>query len=315
MPSLSGGLVESNSAQVSGASLGGAAGGGIHAGNLDAKYSIVRNNSAIVSESANAMIARSGGAELIGEGISTIKYSTFSGNTANASGAVNGGGAAITFGTSSSATGSLTIKSSTIANNTTINSKKYGGALSLRKDAVIRSSTISGNVERNAPADIASSKYGAGITLDDGVQLTMTSTIVANNNAMRLTGTAALLSDLGLSDPASDTAAVVGTQNFRNFSHENITWPAGNFGSALISVRLGSLRDNGGLTPTMMPDADSPVIDNGGTTGLGHPLNPGAPLMDQRGEGFPRVFGTQADIGAVEWRLVPEIFADGFESD
>ena len=58
----------------------------------------------------------------------------------------------------------------------------------------------------------------------------------------------------------------------------------------------------------MMPNPDSPLIDQGDTTGITR-------SVDQRGEGFPRVIGTQADIGSVEWKLNPEIFADGFEQD
>jgi hypothetical protein len=65
---------------------------------------------------------------------------------------------------------------------------------------------------------------------------------------------------------------------------------------------------------------------NGGST-LTHALGEGSPAIDagsndafldfdQRGEGFARVVGTEADIGAFEVQPagpVDEIFADGFE--
>lgn len=299
---LSGGLIELNTARITGDGTF-ASGGGIHADSIMGKYSVVRRNNVVVSGSASAVSALAGGIEITGDGSSAIKYSTLNNNTVNAEGASFGGGAAIVFGTSSQ-TGDFEMKSSTIANNSTSNSTKYGGAMSLRKNATIRSSTISGNTEKNA----GDNKYGAGITLNDGVTLTMTSSIIGGNHLISSAGGGTqLMSDLGLQSPGNDSATVVGTQNFRNWIDSDITWPAGNIGG-LNSVRLGSLRDNGGLTQTMMPNADSPVIDEGGTTGL-------TGGVDQRGEGFPRVIGTQADIGAVEWRLVPEIFEDGFESD
>jgi uncharacterized repeat protein (TIGR01451 family) len=67
---------------------------------------------------------------------------------------------------------------------------------------------------------------------------------------------------------------------------------------APINPMLGLLGDNGGPTPTQLPQPGSPVIDNGD--------NAGAPVTDQRG--LPRVVdGTGIataiiDIGAVEYQ-------------
>jgi hypothetical protein len=69
---------------------------------------------------------------------------------------------------------------------------------------------------------------------------------------------------------------------------------------------LGPLQDNGGptLTHALMPG--SPAIDVGNNV---------ANLQeDQRGDGFPRVVGSAADIGAVESRS-DRIFFDGFDPD
>lgn len=299
---MSGGLIENNTAQITGDGTV-ASGGGIHADSVIGKYSIVRKNKAVVAGSATALRAMGGGIRLEGENASTIKYSTLNDNAIQGSGAIFAGGAAISLASSTASGNALDLKLSTIANNQTDNSVKYGGALSLGQNAVIRSSTISGNTEKNANDE----KYGAGITLDQGVTLTMTSSIIAGNHLINSTSGTSMMSDLGVREPDSGTATVVGTRNFRNWIHSGITWPTGNFGG-LESVRLGSLADNGGLTQTMMPNPDSPVIDKGGIEGL-------SGSYDQRGEGFPRVIGTQADIGSVEWKLNPEIFADGFEQD
>lgn len=67
---------------------------------------------------------------------------------------------------------------------------------------------------------------------------------------------------------------------------------------------LGPLQNNGGPTQTMALLLGSVAIDAGNT--------PVPSAYDQRGPGFPRVFGTSIDIGAVEFPG-DRIFANGFE--
>jgi hypothetical protein len=67
------------------------------------------------------------------------------------------------------------------------------------------------------------------------------------------------------------------------------------------------LADNGGPTWTMALASGSPAIDTG--------ANPLALDTDQRGEGYVRVFGAAADIGAYETQPVRDvIFVNGFEN-
>jgi hypothetical protein len=68
---------------------------------------------------------------------------------------------------------------------------------------------------------------------------------------------------------------------------------------------LAALADNGGQTMTLALGTGSPALDAGN--------NVAALATDQRGSGFPRVFGPQADIGAYEFQ-VDSIFVDGFDS-
>jgi hypothetical protein len=70
----------------------------------------------------------------------------------------------------------------------------------------------------------------------------------------------------------------------------------------IVDPRLHALGWNGGPTPTMLPMADSPLIDAGGDAGL--------PATDQRGAA--RQVGTAADIGAVE-DDGDRLFADAFD--
>ena len=87
----------------------------------------------------------------------------------------------------------------------------------------------------------------------------------------------------------------------------NITVPSGNTIIGIDSPRLDALADNGGLTKTMAPRSNSAAIDAGAANSLS---------VDQRGTGFPRVYGALADIGALE-RSPAEanIFSNGFEPD
>ena len=68
------------------------------------------------------------------------------------------------------------------------------------------------------------------------------------------------------------------------------------------------LADNGGRTMTHALADGSPAIDAGD--------NPLGLATDQRGDGFVRVFGGAADIGAFEVQPAApadRIFADGFD--
>lgn len=67
---------------------------------------------------------------------------------------------------------------------------------------------------------------------------------------------------------------------------------------------LAPLADNGGPTQTLALGSESPAIDAGN--------NVAGLTTDQRGAGFPRVVGVQADIGACEL-LIDAIFVDGFD--
>ncbi|HSS06655.1 MAG TPA: choice-of-anchor Q domain-containing protein, partial [Rhodanobacteraceae bacterium] len=70
--------------------------------------------------------------------------------------------------------------------------------------------------------------------------------------------------------------------------------------------RLAALKDNGGPTFTHAILPGSPGIDVGDGTGL---------AVDQRGGGYVRVMGANADIGAFEWQgeLDDNLFKSAFE--
>jgi len=123
--------------------------------------------------------------------------------------------------------------------------------------------------------------------------ITITSSIVAGNTSA---GSAA---DIG-----SFTSIVVAGD------HDLITAMNGTPPSDTLIGDPGllPLGDYGGPTPTHALATGSPAIDRGS--------NPGHFASDQRGAGFPRVFGADADIGAFELSqpvVVDRIFTNGFD--
>lgn len=81
---------------------------------------------------------------------------------------------------------------------------------------------------------------------------------------------------------------------------------AGSLRHAVNNANSGNTIDMTGL-PSQSMLHTSPAIDHGNNTA--------ALTDDQRGSGFPRVFGSAADIGADEWQggTDDRIFVSGFE--
>jgi hypothetical protein len=105
-------------------------------------------------------------------------------------------------------------------------------------------------------------------------------TILAGNSGIDLGPVGAITSDhsiLGVIDPAVVVTDAGGTQ-------------------IGVDPMLAALADNGGPTQTMALLAGSPATDAGPDP---EPAFPGSDF-DQRGDGFARVVGGRADVGAFE---------------
>jgi hypothetical protein len=109
----------------------------------------------------------------------------------------------------------------------------------------------------------------------------------------------------------ADNDIYVDEGQFRFLAGETVSSGDGNdighesgfHGSWLVtgqSPQLGALADNGGPSWTMLPAAGSPVIDKIDTTATSCDAK-----ADQRG--VPRPQGIKCDIGAVEYRIAPEL--------
>ena len=278
---------------------------------------------------------------IIAGGRSTsILGSTFLDNSAD------GSGGAISFGNFSGNGSSLEIRDSSFVSNKALGNTSTGGAIRIAAKAtdiitilrstfydnqadqegsainqqtladaalIIRHSTFSANV---ADADESGSGNGA-ISVGEGT-LTLENTIVAGNF------------DLSASSPIPDISifgnGLVNSNGFNfigNNRNNDTEFPEGypNANGDYVGILalpldplLGPISSNGGPTPTLVPDDNSPVIDLGSFPGE---------TTDQRGLSNPdtglRVFDMVpvnaddgCDIGAVEY-YSKDIFADSFE--
>jgi parallel beta-helix repeat protein len=252
-------------------------GGGLYVANIAGRTTTIQGCT-ISGNSAGW----SGGGMWLGTmpgGTTTIQDSAVTGNSANAG---NGGGI---FDYSP---GTTTIQNSTISGNA---ATVFGGGIfvfsSYLGTTTIQNSTITGNI-----ADSDSDGVGKGGGLYAGHQtLSVASTIIAGNIdysqvAPDVFGTVDLSNSLvGDNTGFGLTEAPVGTPD----SNGNLI---GGPTHGVIDPKLGPLADNGGPTQTCALLAGSPAIDTGS--------NPAGLAYDQRGSGYPRVLGTQADIGAYE---------------
>lgn len=278
-----------NSSAIASSSYG--LGGGIYSrGFVDLTDSFVSGNTS----------SRSGGGVYAYAGLS-VKYSSIDDNRT------------YHYGGGIFASGNIGIANSTISNNQAIGG--YGGGILDGYNATVPitvlSSTISGNsagflagVEileydgRVVSSTIAfnhegtASKYGAGLYVRDAA-VDLESTIIANNTYA------------GGGDPddvgGTATGTLTGANNLIGYS----TIPVPNDTILLQSPMLGPLAYHGGTTRTHMLLSGSPAIDAGNNA-----LNAS---YDQRGDGYPRMIGSAADIGAYELDTNDVIFANGLD--
>ena len=139
--------------------------------------------------------------------------------------------------------------------------------------------------------------FDGGTALQD-YTLYLDSTIIAGNT---IDGPGGHAADLAAS--TNLTLTVIGANNLVGSADPNVTLPPDTLDA---DPMLLPLADNGGPTWTMALASGSPAIDTG--------ANPLALDTDQRGDGYARVAGAAADIGAYEVQTPGDvIFVDGFD--
>lgn len=234
--------------------------------------------------------ARGGGVYV--RGIATITGSTIDGNSADG----EGGGIYKAIYSVYGEPGApnpptvLDVVDSTLSGN----SAARGGGIATSRPLTLSNSTVALNTAADGGAGVQF--VLAGIE-DSGGTLAVDSSIIATNTAG---DGATFAADLD----ADDTLVISGANNLVIVAGSALTLPAD---TLLSDPMLLPLALNGGATRTHALLANSPAIDAGN--------NAAALEFDQRGEGFARVSGTAADIGAFELQQADSdvIFVDGFD--
>ncbi|QEG43441.1 Calx-beta domain-containing protein [Roseimaritima ulvae] len=244
-------------------------GGGIRtgSGNVTVLVSSIESNSTQLN----------GGAISTHSGDVTITSSTISENVADA----NGGGIFTTSGAAS-------LLQSTVSGNAAL--QDGGAMMTYYGDLFVSSSTISLN---------RSSLGTGGIVLDplsyaDKESLTLRNSIVAQNTGSGDAG--------DILAPASDGIAsqfsLIGNNTGVGIAEAQTADAHGNIVGTTdnpVDPLLSELASFGGLTKTQRLLSGSPAINAGAPDGMLEQQP-----FDQRGEGFPRMFGGRLDMGAVE---------------
>ncbi|NJL71852.1 MAG: hypothetical protein HC888_09675, partial [Candidatus Competibacteraceae bacterium] len=240
------------------------------------------SNSTLSGNSAN--ISGGGGIANSYGGTVSVSNSMLSANFTNGDGGgiLNSGTVSVTSSTLSSNSANVfggsiynDLFSTVSVSNSTLssNSASFGGGIYNGGTLNVSNSTLSGN----------SASFGGGIYNDGMVDLA--STIVADNTASTnpdLANGVAATTNASNSLIEMDGDQINGTNSNNIFDQDPM---------------LSSLQDNGGPTFTQALLPGSPAIDRGS--------NLDSLSFDQRGIGFARIVGLQADIGAFEIQTPP----------
>lgn len=259
---------------------------------------------------------RGGGAIYVDNGNLTITATTLEGNE------TWGTGAAI-----SSSNTELLLESSTVADNqargfgvgnilhfeytgagterarihqsTIVQYRTYGDAgatILLLSPGEILNSTITENVQIGGVG-------GSSVAIEYSSKgLFLSSSVVSRNGR----GDPASAGGIDALVPANLYPAALASVDDLTGDHNLVGWLSFTLSPGVVAIssddpQLGPLTLQGGATAVMVPRTGSPAIDAGTDNSF---------WFDQRGDGYPRVQGTAADIGAVE---ADGLFEDGFE--
>jgi hypothetical protein len=193
----------------------------------------------------------------------------------------------------------LHLENSTIANNQSINENSgFGHALSIGyfSEATVQHVTIAFNDTGDT-----STSASAAVQIGPDAQVSFDNTLIVHNTNASDDPEFGQMARHG-------TATVSGRHNLLTHLPTNLFNGTSLNNQVDTNPGVKALADNGGRNKTVALQADSPAVDTG------------IQLLDfefdQRGPGFPRLFGTSPDIGAFEFgpmELGDRIFSDQFE--
>ncbi len=208
------------------------------------------------------------------------------------------------------AAGGLIVQASasvpTMIENTTISGNLAGswtGGAVVETPATIKNSTISFNYA--ALSQFSTYDSAAGLVVAGSFQATLQGTLISNNVASVVNSTT-----LSIEDDLSTGNAMPTFGGSNNLVRLSVVSGTGAHALPPDTIKnacplLGQLRDNGGPTATHALLSHSPAIDTGLVA---------APMTtDQRGPGYARPSGANADIGAYEVQQDEIVFNANFE--
>lgn len=276
-----------------------AAGGAISAQSVNIVYSTVTGN--VVD---NFSTGRARGGAIYAKSTVIVDNSSVSNNTTYSLHHLDAGGAIYSNGIAAI----FEIRSSLLANNNSYRAALWVGGNG--STATLLNSTISGNksvgtaglisyeplaiYNSTIASNTSTGNVAAGISAYSNIKLQ--SSLIAENIAQQNT-----IGPFDIQVAAGHTLS--GDHNLITGSNGLIP-----FDTITKCPLLGPLADNGGFTFTQAIAHNSPAIDAGD--------NEGSLGDDQRGVGFPRLFGASVDVGAFEWQGTPDdrIFKGQFEN-
>jgi len=299
-----------------------------YAGPLSISGSTIQEGIVFSTEQAYGFI-RGGGATCYCEN-GVVANSVIAGNTLQSafigSSAASGAGIDGRFTT-------LAISNSTISNNSIVVNTPlpyvFGGGLVTGNGSTITGSTIalnsvpgrSGGIEANGDLSITNStlsgnySQSAGSAITSNYTLEIANTTIAfNSSGTGIGGVSAGGATTLLSTIISQNTGNALPSDIQTFGQGSITGDHNLISAPVAGTsvppdtlsgdpNLQPLADNGGPTLTLGLASDSIAIDSG--------ANPLALEFDQRGDGYPRVSGAAADIGAFEYSVnAPPVASD-----
>ncbi|TVQ42256.1 MAG: hypothetical protein EA365_15670 [Gloeocapsa sp. DLM2.Bin57] len=267
-------------------SINGVGGGIANSGDLIINNTIISGNSAKYA-GGGIFNSPSGSDSSMGvassSGTITITNSTISGNSAEIGGGISNSRKTVySEGDSESNGGTITINNSTISGNSATN---WGGGISNIGQLNLNNTTITLNQAEEG------SGLAVNLARDTDQETFIANTIISGNIGTDVDG----VNDnyYGNSFTPSPLLAnslggnLIGNGNALDIFDQSTDQ------TSITDPGLNPLADNGGLTPTHLPQSDSLVIDAGEND-----LIPDEVTTDQRGES--RLFNDRVDIGAVE---------------
>lgn len=232
----------------------------------------------------------------------TLRSSTFSENSATGTSAYGG---AVVLGETGNGT-VVSVDSSTFVDNSVTESDGVAEGAAI---AAIDPNSINGRLDivnstffetetEDSPFVIFAQHVGeTGLLTVRNTTLFGVGGVLVDDNDGGVQLINSIIETTNLPGVALDTGALV-TAQYNLFSDD---YDAGVIASAatnrfeVADMKLGALANNGGPTDTRLPADDSPAVNTGNAA-----IEVDLPTTDQRGAGYPRVFGPALDIGAVE---------------